>query len=262
MNKAENRPCVVKLDDVSKIFGTNGHRTVAVQNISLEASLGELVLLLGPSGSGKTTLLTLIAGLIKPTSGRVSLYGRNVEKYTSKELQKLRAERIGFIFQTFHLIDSLKVIENVALVLRFTGRTRAQAKEHARKLLRQFSIEHLAQNFPATLSQGEKQRVAIARAIANEADLIIADEPTASLEIKQGFDIIRLLYQYAKEQNKCVIVASHDLRIVEFADRILPLEDGALIPTESKATYYPINPCFKQNSLPVTSSNYNTDTII
>jgi putative ABC transport system ATP-binding protein len=234
MTGTERELTVVRLDVVSKTFGSNGNRTFAVRDVSLEASSGELVLLLGPSGSGKTTLLTLMAGLVEPTSGKVSLFGKDIVDYSSKELQKLRAIRIGFVFQTFHLIDSLNVMENVALVLRFAGKTRAQAKRHARDLLEQFHIEHLFRKFPANLSQGEKQRVAVARAIANGAELIIADEPTASLETKQGFDIIRLLHEYAKEQNRCVIVASHDLRIVEFADRVLRLEDGVVTRTQSR----------------------------
>jgi len=232
MNQQEYTSPVVQMTDVSKIFGTNEHRTAAVRNVSLRASCGELVLLLGPSGSGKTTLLTLAAGLVKPTSGTVSLFGKDVESHAPGELQRLRALRIGFVFQNFHLIDSLKVIENVALVLRFAGKRRAQAKGIARTLLEKFHVGHLASKFPSTLSQGEKQRVAVARAIANGAELIIADEPTASLETKQGFDIIRLLHDYAKKQNRCVIIASHDLRIVEFSDRVLRLRDGMLTSAE------------------------------
>jgi putative ABC transport system ATP-binding protein len=228
MNQKDCMSSVVQVTDVSKIFGTNEHRTAAVRNLSLRASPGELVLLLGPSGSGKTTLLTLIAGLVKPTSGNVSLFGKDLENYTSDELQKLRALRIGFVFQNFHLIDSLKVVENVALVLRFAGKGRIEAKRLARIFLEQFHVGHLAEKFPAKLSQGEKQRVAVARAIANGARLIIADEPTASLETSQGFDIIKLLHEYARNQNRCVIIASHDLRIVEFADRVLRLQDGIL----------------------------------
>ncbi len=235
MNGTEIGPGVIQLIGVTKIFGNNGNRSAAVQDISLEASPGELVLLLGPSGSGKTTLLTLIAGLVEPTSGKVSLFGRDILDYSSKELQKLRATRIGFVFQTFHLIDSLNVVENVALVLRFTGKTKTATKQQALLLLQQFHVEHLARKFPNNLSQGEKQRVAVARAIANGAELIIADEPTASLETKQGFDIIRLLHKYAKEQNRCVVVASHDLRIVEFADRVLKLEDGVITQTHMRA---------------------------
>jgi len=229
LKKLEDSTCVVRLSNVSKIFGSNEHKTVALQNVSLDASSGELLLVLGPSGSGKTTLLTLIAGLLKPTSGTIFLFGKNVESYSAKELQQIRAMRIGFIFQTFLLIDSLTVQENVGVVLRFIGKTRKEAHRQALQLLEQFHIEHLAKKFPRTLSQGEKQRVAVARAIANEGDLIIADEPTGCLESKQGFEIIQLLKTYSRDQNRCVIVGSHDLRITEFAGRILRLEDGMLV---------------------------------
>ena len=227
MSKLSASP-VVQLNNVTKSFGANEHRTVAVANVSFKAFPGKLVLFLGPSGSGKTTFLTLIAGLIQPTSGSVSLFGKNVESYSSKELQQLRARRVGFVFQTFHLLDSLTAEENVSLVLRFAGEPKVQARQKAKALLQQFRIEHLSRKFPTALSQGEKQRVAIARAVANGAELIIADEPTASLETKQGFEIIRLLHEYAKNHNSCVIVASHDLRIAEFADRVVILKDGVI----------------------------------
>ncbi len=229
MKKLNAESRVIRLDNVTKTFGINEHKTIAVRNVSLSASLGELLVLLGPSGSGKTTLLTLIAGLLKPTLGTVSLFGKHIEHYSSQELQQLRAMRIGFVFQTFLLIDSLTVIENVALILRFTGKAKTEAQHRAQRLLEQFQIEHLSKKFPATLSQGEKQRVAVARAISNCPDFILADEPTASLESRQGFDIIRVLHEYARKQNKCVIVASHDLRITELADRVLRLEDGVLL---------------------------------
>jgi len=229
MTKAESLPPVAQLVDVTKSFGVNGHKTAAVLNVTLQASMGELLLLSGPSGSGKTTLLTLIAGLIMPTGGIVALFGRNIESYGSGTLQQLRAMRIGFVFQTFHLIDSLTVLENVMMVLRFAGRGRGEARRRARTLLDQFHIEHLSKNFPDRLSQGEKQRVAVARAVANDPDLIIADEATASLDTRHGTEVIKLLRECAKEKGKCVIATSHDPRIEGFADRVLRLEDGSLV---------------------------------
>jgi putative ABC transport system ATP-binding protein len=228
MNTIEPLTAVVRLDNVSKVFNSSERGTIAVQAVTLEARRGELLLLLGPSGSGKTTLLALAAGLLKPTSGRVLLFGRKIESYSAAKLQDLRANRVGFIFQTFLLIESLTVSENVEVVLRFTRKSKKEARRRAGSLLKLFHIEHLAQKFPLSLSQGEKQRVAIARAIANGAGLILADEPTGSLESKQGFDIIRLLHDYAKFEQGCVIVASHDLRLVDCADRVVRMEDGKL----------------------------------
>ena len=229
MKGLETVKYIVQLKDVSKTFGSNEHTTSAVRNVSLLASPEEFIVLFGPSGSGKTTLLTLIAGLVKSTSGTISLFDRSIEDYSSLELQQIRATRIGFIFQTFLLIDSLRVIENITLVLRFAGKTKKEAQHRALRLLQRLQIDHLAKKFPKTLSQGEKQRVAVARALANKPDLIIADEPTGSLETRQGFDIIRNLNEYSKAQNSCVIIASHDMRMADHADRILHLRDGVLL---------------------------------
>jgi len=228
MNGFEMPGPVIRLEKVTKIFNGSGHPTTAVHEVSFEARRGEMVLLLGPSGSGKTTLLTLVAGLTRPTSGSISLFGKGVEEYSATELQSLRAEKIGFVFQTFLLIDSLTATENIEIVLRFNRKRRADRAAKTRALMKELKIEHLAGRFPRALSQGEKQRVAIARAIANDAELLIADEPTGSLETRQAIDIITLLHGQAKTRNTTVIVASHDLRLKEFADRTLRLQDGMM----------------------------------
>ena len=228
MNGFETPGPVIRLEKVTKIFNGSGHPTTAVHEVSFEARRGEMVLFLGPSGSGKTTLLTLVAGLTRPTSGSISLFGKGVEEYSATELQSLRAERIGFVFQTFLLIDSLTATENIEIVLRFNRKRRAERAAKTRALLGELGIEHLARRFPRAMSQGEKQRVAIARAIANDAELLIADEPTGSLETRQAVDIIALLHGQAKTRNTTVIVASHDLRLKEFADRTLCLQDGMI----------------------------------
>lgn len=227
MNNSLAEKNIVSMRDVSKIYETNGNQTSGVKNINLSVGYKELLLILGPSGSGKTTLLTLIAGLIKPSNGDVIVFEKNIEAYGKKELQKLRANKIGFIFQTFQLIESLSVLENIMLVQRFAGKEKSDIRSNSLGLLKKFNIKNLAKKNPVTLSQGEKQRVALARAIANDADLILADEPTASLESVQGFEIINLLHQLA-ENGKCVIVVSHDLRLKNFADRILWLENGMI----------------------------------
>lgn len=223
---------IVFLHNVSKSYKIDGHSSVGVKEITFIAKPGELVLFLGPSGSGKTTLLTLIAGLLKPSEGSIKLFNRSVESYSVSELQKLRAERIGFIFQTFLLIDSLTASQNIELVLKFTSKNKKEARRIAKNIFKYMGIEYLADKLPATMSQGEKQRVAVARAIANDAGLILADEPTASLDTENGLIIIELLNTYAKKNNKCVIVVSHDLRLKEFADRIIYLMDGRIINQE------------------------------
>jgi len=220
---------IVSLEGVTKFYRSNSHKSTGVKDINLKVGKGELLLLLGPSGSGKTTLLTLITGLLEPTSGKVYLYSKNISEIKAKDLQQLRAEKVGFIFQTFLLIDSLTAIQNIELVLRFAKLKKKYIRTRASDLLNQFGLEKLAFKSSASLSQGEKQRVAVARAIANDADLILADEPTASLETKQGMMVIELLHDYARKRNKCVIVASHDLRLKDYADRIIYLQDGEII---------------------------------
>jgi len=219
---------MVRLVAIEKRFDEGGHERVAVRLASLTAHRGELHLLLGPSGSGKTTLLTLIAGLQPPTAGQVCLFGRDLKKYTASGLQRLRAREIGFVFQDSKLIDSLSVLGNIVLVGRFAGRSRAEATARANDLLERFDLGYLRGRMPQRLSQGEKQRVAVLRAIANDATLILADEPTASLESAQGALVIRLLRDYAQERGGCVVVASHDLRLIAYADRIWRLADGCL----------------------------------
>ncbi|MBK6505786.1 MAG: ATP-binding cassette domain-containing protein [Ignavibacteria bacterium] len=225
--KDDNRN-IVSLRGVNKTYRINEHVSVGVKDINFDARPGELVLLLGPSGSGKTTLLTLIAGLLKPSEGSISLFQKPIESYSVADLQSLRADRIGFIFQTFLLIDALTSSQNIELVVKFNQKSKKEARRIAETLLKELNIEYLADKLPATMSQGEKQRVAVARAVANNAELILADEPTASLDTENGSIIIELLSSFARD-NKCVIVASHDLRLKKFADRIVFLDNGRIV---------------------------------
>jgi putative ABC transport system ATP-binding protein len=225
-----DRPCPVRLIGVCKWFEKEGTGRPVLNEVSFCAEAGRLHLLLGPSGSGKTTLLTMMAGLQRPTAGHVVLFGRPLAEYSPNALQQLRARSIGFVFQDFQLIDSLAVHQNIALVLKFAGHSNVQARRRAGDLLEQFGIGHLRKRWPASLSQGEKQRVAVARAVANRPGLVIADEPTASLESTQGLGVIHLLRDYARLWGQCVIVASHDLRLADYADTVQRLDDGNLRP--------------------------------
>ncbi len=219
---------IVSIRNVSKTYMINEHVSFGVKDVNFDAGPGELILLLGPSGSGKTTLLTLIAGLLKPSEGKISLFQKPIESYSAADLQSLRAEKIGFIFQTFLLIDALTSSQNIELVVRFNQKSKKEARKISESLLKKLNIEYLADKLPAAISQGEKQRVAVARAAANDAELILADEPTASLDTENGSLIIQLLRSFAAD-NKCVIVASHDLRLKKFADRIVYLDNGRIV---------------------------------
>jgi putative ABC transport system ATP-binding protein len=219
---------LTRLINVTKIYSRSGGETIAINQVSFEAYAAELVLLLGPSGSGKTTMLTIMAGLQKPTSGEVYLFGRQLQLFSKKELQQIRASRIGFIFQTFCLLDSLNVLDNVLLVMKFAGIDKDMAQNRALEFLERLGIKHLIKAFPATLSQGEKQRVAVARALVTGAALIIADEPTGSLATQQGMQIVDFLRKSCKTENRCVVIASHDERISKYADRTFYLRDGII----------------------------------
>jgi putative ABC transport system ATP-binding protein len=217
-----------KLVDVTKIYPRAGGETTALHHVSFEACASELILLLGPSGSGKTTMLTIMAGLQGPTSGEVFLFGGRLQEFSAKNLQQIRASRMGFIFQTFCLLDSINVLENVLLAMKFAGIHRDLARQRAIEFLDRLEIKHLMYVSPETLSQGEKQRVAVARALVTGAELLIADEPTGSLATQQGMQIVDFLSRSCKTEGRCVIIASHDERISKYADRVLHLHDGIL----------------------------------
>jgi len=235
------------LCELAHVTRSYGSGAPAVRDVSLEVCPGELVLLVGPSGSGKTTLLTLIAGLLRPDAGMVRLFGEDLASCSPDRMQHIRASRIGFVFQTFQLIDAITAVENVALALRFGGLRGPEAHRRAHALLVERGLGHLAQKKPGAMSQGEKQRVAIARATANQPDLILADEPTASLETPQGLAIITLLRAYASTPGRSVIVATHDLRMTEFATRVLRVEDGRVV-AETRGA--PILSSGRQDSTP------------
>lgn len=229
MNQSQDHQPLAQLIGVSKIYQGQGRETNALKDISFQAYPGEVIVFLGPSGSGKSTFLTILAGLQRPTSGEARLFGQKIQEYSPAGLQKLRAASIGFVFQTFHLLESLNAMENILLVMRFNKTNKKEAKFRTVQLLERFGIAHLIKAYPGTMSQGEKQRVAVARALANNATLIIADEPTGSLATEQGMNIVNLLRESAKTENRCVIIASHDHRITKYADKVFYLNDGELL---------------------------------
>jgi ABC-type lipoprotein export system ATPase subunit len=196
--------------------------------VTFNAYPGELVFILGPSGAGKTTLLSLIGGLLHPTTGSIHVAGTELTTLSLAALSQFRLRQIGFVFQFFQLLAALTARENVEIVLRLGGWTLSEARRRAEELLERFGLGNRLHHLPQMLSGGEQQRVALARALALQPPVVIADEPTGSLDSHSGEGVIRLLRQLVDEEQRTVIVASHDLRIQQVASRVFRCEDGRL----------------------------------
>ena len=220
-----NEP-LVRIKQLWKVFGEGETRVEAVRGIDLELERGEVVLVMGPSGSGKTTLLSMLGGLLRPSSGELWIDDVDITGLSERELAGFRAQRFGFIFQDFNLLQALSAAENVEVALNLGGTRGDKADERATELLSALGLERRLRFHPEQLSGGERQRVAVARAIANHPALILADEPTANLDSRRGAETMRLLRRLAKEEGATVLIVSHDERLREIADRVLWLEDG------------------------------------
>jgi putative ABC transport system ATP-binding protein len=216
----------VSVRAITKTFGRGAASVPALRGVDLDVAGGELVLLMGPSGSGKTTLLSIMGCILKTTSGHVWVAGREVSSLGERELPAVRLAHIGFVFQGFNLFPTLSAGENVELLLELKGVPRARAKREATALLEQVGLAEKYRSFPADLSGGQKQRVAIARALADNPAILLADEPTAALDSHAGRNIMQIMHALAHERGRAVVVVSHDQRMLEFADRVVYIEDG------------------------------------
>jgi putative ABC transport system ATP-binding protein len=219
---------ILDIKNVTKTYGAGRTAVKAVNNVSLKIKSGEVVLIQGPSGSGKTTLLSMAGGLLKPTSGKIKIKNREITALYEREMPDIRLEHIGFVFQAFNLLSALTAQENVAVVFNIAGVKGDEANEKSIDILAKLGLEKRLNHKPAELSGGEQQRVAIGRALALDPDIILADEPTGNLDSKTGHEVISLLCKIACNQGKSVLIASHDERIKDIADRIILLEDGRI----------------------------------
>lgn len=219
---------VIRLENVSKTYGAGESAVHAVEDLSLELDPGKFYILMGPSGSGKTTLLMLMGCLLRPTSGSVYLFDREVSALNEAELPRVRRERIGFIFQGFNLFPALTALENVEATLNLKGLRGEEGQEEARRLLDHVGLAKRRHHLPEDLSGGEKQRVAVARALAGNPPIILADEPTGMLDSKTGRHIVEILGDLARDEGRLIFMVSHDSRILGLADRIFTIEDGHL----------------------------------
>jgi putative ABC transport system ATP-binding protein len=205
-----------------------GDTVKALDGVNLGIGRGEYVSIVGPSGSGKTTLFNLVGGLDRPTRGRVYIDGVDISKLDAYELAWLRCRRIGYIFQTFNLIQVLNALENVALPTVFAGVPRDEGLKKAEKLLRSVGLGERLHHRPSELSAGQQQRVAIARALANDPAIILADEPTGNLDLNTGTEIIDLLHGLNKKGGLTLVAATHDLKMIKASDRIVWMRDGRI----------------------------------
>ncbi len=226
----------VQARDLVKWFGEGETKTYAVRGVSFDAGFGEMFYIEGPSGSGKTTLLSLISGILKPNSGSVLVDNKDIWSMASDQIADFRLNKIGFVFQDFHLFSRLTTVENVAIPLILKRRDWNESINSAMEYLDIVGIKNRANLPPVKLSGGEQQRVAIARAIASSPDILIFDEPTASLDGDTGRRIVEFVKKNVLNEKRCIIIVTHDSRIFEYADRIMKMEDGRIIGIEKGGT--------------------------
>ncbi|MBP6830529.1 MAG: ABC transporter ATP-binding protein [Deltaproteobacteria bacterium] len=222
------RAALVRTDRVSKVYGTGALSSRVLHAVSFEIRQGELTLLMGPSGSGKTTLISILAGLQRPSGGRVELCGHDLTRMSESDVALVRRRHLGFVFQTYNLFPALTALENVAHVLRMKGASARQAEGAARDALGRVGLGERVGHRPGELSGGQKQRVAIARALAGKPSLVIGDEVTAALDSGSGVAVMKVLRAHVAT-DAGVLLVTHDHRLEAFADRVLEIEDGRIV---------------------------------
>lgn len=219
----------LKVKHLTKSFGKGEAQTQVLKGIDFEVQPGEFIILNGASGSGKSTLLSIIGGLLSPSEGQVILNGEDLSQLSSKALTAKRLKNIGFIFQSSHLLPYLKVKDQLVLVGKEAGLAKKEAEERAKQLLEDIGLSHRLISYPHMLSGGEKQRVAIMRAWMNEPQLLLADEPTASLDAKRATEVVEMIKNQVKTKGTIGIMVTHDERLFEYADRMLYLDEGNIV---------------------------------
>ena len=218
---------IAQLKNVFKKFPSGDSEIIALNDVSLEIKKGELVLIIGPSGSGKTTLLLILGGIAQPTSGEVIINGKNITKMNDNQRTAMRLHNIGFVFQNINLIKPLKVIENVMFAANLVYENKAESKELAAKVIEDVGLKNKINAFPAELSGGQQQRIGIARALVTNPEILLCDEPTASLDSESLKTVMEELRKSA-DNGKAVIVVSHDARLEGYTDKIYEVTDGEI----------------------------------
>ncbi|MED1122759.1 ABC transporter ATP-binding protein [Bacillus atrophaeus] len=216
------------LDHVDKVFGDGESSVKVLDQVSLEVKAREFVAVVGPSGSGKSTFLSIAGALLSPTRGRIMIDGSDISKVTEKKMNRIRLEKIGFVFQSSNLIPYLTVLDQLLLIPKLAGSSNNKAEQRAVNLLQKLGLKHRMNSYPQSLSGGERQRVAIARAWMNDPEIILADEPTASLDLERGRTIVKMLADEVKSREKAAVMVTHDKRMLDLCDRVVYIEDGKL----------------------------------
>lgn len=216
------------MKNISKNYQDGEQVIEVLKNVSLEVAQGEFVAIVGPSGAGKSTFLSIAGALLSPTEGEIAIGGTTLNNMSEKALTKVRLDKVGFIFQGANLIPYLNVRDQLLVIAELSGEKGGAAKERTDKLLQELGLTARQNNYPESLSGGEKQRVAIARALMNDPDIILADEPTASLDANRGHKVVQMIADEVKRKNKAAIMVTHDERVLDLVDRVIRIEDGYL----------------------------------
>ena len=219
----------LEVKDLVKTFALDGTTINAVDHVSFQVKSGEFVALVGPSGSGKTTMLSILAALLSPTNGQVLIDGQDMAQMNDKHRVKLRREKIGFTFQANNLIPFLTARENVEYMLRLNGKANKEGRVRSEEILARLGLSDRLHSLPAQLSGGQQQRVAIARALIHNPSVVLADEPTASLDTERAFQVVETFANLIHENNRAGIIVTHDLRMCQYVDRVLQMQDGKLV---------------------------------
>ena len=243
---------VISVNNLYKLYRVGDSVVHALDGVSFEIYEGEFCAIVGTSGSGKSTLLNMLAGLEKPTKGEVVIAGRHVEEMKEDELVKFRRENVGFIFQSFHLIGTMNALENVAMPLMFKGEPRKTRLKKAERMLDLVNLTKHKKHLPNQMSGGQQQRVGVARALVADPQIIFADEPTGNLDSHTSEDVMRLMQRIVREQNRTLVMVTHDNHLAEFADRIFHISDGSRLRRQGR-TRRQRHPLFSRYPAPVPS---------
>ncbi len=219
---------IIQLKGISKIYKMGDSEVNALSDVDLTIERGDFLVIVGPSGSGKSTMMNLVGALDFASKGDIFLDGQNIENLTESGLAQIRGKKIGFVFQSFNLIPTLTAIENIALPMIFQGVNKEERMARAENILKQVKLTHRRTHLPNELSGGERQRVAIGRALANDPEVILADEPTGNLDTKTGLEIIKLFVEFNKK-GKTIIIVTHDLDLIKYAGKVLKIRDGKIV---------------------------------